>query len=174
MNPREIVLQAIQPKPEVKTPRLPAALLSAGTWTFRQRGLTLKDVLDNPAPAAQIIVEVNEEIQSDIVWPGSGYHNLLTHLYGGRIKFRPQGNIDVIAPAFDNIAAAEKIESQLSGIVPIKSANTLNMAVQMASEEAAAGDVVLLAPACASFDQFTSYEHRGRTFVELVHGLEAK
>jgi UDP-N-acetylmuramoylalanine--D-glutamate ligase len=33
---------------------------------------------------------------------------------------------------------------------------------------------VLLAPACASFDQFTSYEHRGRVFKELVRGLEPK
>jgi UDP-N-acetylmuramoylalanine--D-glutamate ligase len=36
---------------------------------------------------------------------------------------------------------------------------------------AVAGDVVLLAPACASFDQFQSYEHRGRVFKEVVHSL---
>jgi UDP-N-acetylmuramoylalanine--D-glutamate ligase len=34
-----------------------------------------------------------------------------------------------------------------------------------------AGDVVLLAPACSSFDQFENFEHRGRTFKELVKGL---
>ena len=36
---------------------------------------------------------------------------------------------------------------------------------------AEAGDVVLLAPACASFDQFKSYEHRGQVFKEIVRGL---
>ena len=41
-------------------------------------------------------------------------------------------------------------------------------------EEASAGDVVVLAPACASFDQFTSYEHRGRVFKELVKAAEKK
>ncbi|MBS1816255.1 MAG: UDP-N-acetylmuramoyl-L-alanine--D-glutamate ligase [Acidobacteria bacterium] len=71
-------------------------------------------------------------------------------------------------------AAAEKIESQLNGMVPIQSAKTLDAAVQRASADASAGDVVLLAPACASFDQFTSYEHRGRTFVALVRAMEAK
>ncbi|MBI2682759.1 MAG: UDP-N-acetylmuramoyl-L-alanine--D-glutamate ligase [Acidobacteriales bacterium] len=67
-------------------------------------------------------------------------------------------------------AAAEKIESQVTG-VPIESAKTLEQAVRMASEAAVSGDVVLLAPACASFDQFDSYEHRGRVFKQLVKSL---
>lgn len=110
MNPREVVLQAIQPQKGLKPPRLPVALLSGGTWTFRQRGRTLKDVLDNPGPAAQIICDVNNEVHSDIVWPGSGYHNLLVHIFGGKIKFREQGNIDVLAPAFNTVGEADKID----------------------------------------------------------------
>ena len=62
-------------------------------------------------------------------------------------------------------AAATKIESQLRGVEVVHS-ETLETAVKRASEEAEAGDVVLLAPACASFDQFDSYEHRGRVFKE--------
>ena len=70
-------------------------------------------------------------------------------------------------------AAAAKIESQLRG-VEVVHAETLESAVKRASEEAEAGDVVLLAPACASFDQFESYEHRGRVFKELVRALAAR
>lgn len=71
-------------------------------------------------------------------------------------------------------SAAQKIEKQLAGIVKIKSAETLDAAVRMAAEDAVAGDVILLAPACASFDQFDSYEHRGRTFVELVQARQSR
>jgi len=70
-------------------------------------------------------------------------------------------------------AAAPKIESQIAGAEVIPS-QTLENAVRRARESAAAGDVVLLAPACASFDQFENYEHRGRVFKELVHSLAAE
>ena len=68
-------------------------------------------------------------------------------------------------------AAAAKIESQIQGAAEIDHAETLENAVRRASESAVAGDVILLAPACASFDQFQSYEHRGRLFKEIVHSL---
>ncbi len=66
-------------------------------------------------------------------------------------------------------AAAAKIESHLRGVVPIHSSGTLEKAVAAASSAAHPGDIVLLAPACSSFDQFENYEHRGRVFKELVH-----
>lgn len=69
-------------------------------------------------------------------------------------------------------AAAEKIEKQISGSVALERAETLERAVQTASHAAQRGDVVLLAPACASFDQFQNYEHRGRVFKDLVRELE--
>ena len=68
-------------------------------------------------------------------------------------------------------AAAQKIESQISGSVAIERAGTLQRAVESASHSARPGDIVLLAPACASFDQFKDYEHRGRIFKQLVHEL---
>jgi UDP-N-acetylmuramoylalanine--D-glutamate ligase len=70
-------------------------------------------------------------------------------------------------------AAAEKIENHLAG-APLVSAKTIQRAVELASDSAASGDIVLLAPACASFDQFQSYEHRGRVFKELVTALAGK
>ncbi len=69
-------------------------------------------------------------------------------------------------------AAAEKIEKQISGSVALERAETLERAVEIASHAAQRGDVVLLAPACASFDQFQNYEHRGRVFKDLVGQLE--
>jgi len=71
-------------------------------------------------------------------------------------------------------AAADKIERHISGSVAIERAETLERAVETASHAAQPGDVVLLAPACASFDQFQNYEHRGRTFKELVRKLKAQ
>ncbi len=65
-------------------------------------------------------------------------------------------------------AAAAIIESQLRGIISLHSCETLDRAVSAAASAARPGDVVLLAPACSSFDQFESYEHRGHVFKELV------
>jgi UDP-N-acetylmuramoylalanine--D-glutamate ligase len=68
-------------------------------------------------------------------------------------------------------AAAAKIESQIKGAEIVR-AETLDIAVRKASAVAQPGDVVLLAPACASFDQFKSYEHRGKEFKDIVRGLQ--
>jgi UDP-N-acetylmuramoylalanine--D-glutamate ligase len=66
-------------------------------------------------------------------------------------------------------SAAAKIEAQLAGIVPIRSCQTLEKAVSEATAAARPGDVVLLAPACSSFDQFDNYEQRGTVFKQLVN-----
>ena len=68
-------------------------------------------------------------------------------------------------------AAAAKIESQIHGAAEIDHAETLENAVQHAAAAAVAGDIVLLAPACSSFDQFQNYEHRGQAFKEAVQSL---
>ena len=72
-------------------------------------------------------------------------------------------------------AAAAKIESQIlaakNGGPELIHAETLENALRKANAIAEPGDVVLLAPACASFDQFKSYEHRGRIFKEIVQTL---
>jgi UDP-N-acetylmuramoylalanine--D-glutamate ligase len=71
-------------------------------------------------------------------------------------------------------AAANMIEKQIAGSVAIERAGTLERAVEAATLAARSGDVVLLAPACASFDQFENYEHRGRVFKQLVRSLEKR
>jgi UDP-N-acetylmuramoylalanine--D-glutamate ligase len=71
-------------------------------------------------------------------------------------------------------AAAKKIEEQIAGAAPIEHCETLEKAVKFAAARALEGDVVVLAPACASFDQFENYEHRGRAFKEAVFELAAQ
>jgi len=66
-------------------------------------------------------------------------------------------------------AAAGKIAAQLKGSVPLIHSGTLEAAVREASVRAQPGDCVLLAPACASFDQFENFEQRGREFKRLVN-----
>ena len=69
-------------------------------------------------------------------------------------------------------AAAPKIARQLGDdSVPVIQCGTLAAAVDKASRSAVPGHTVLLAPACASFDQFDNFEHRGRSFKDLVHAL---
>ncbi|HET9401795.1 MAG TPA: UDP-N-acetylmuramoyl-L-alanine--D-glutamate ligase [Candidatus Acidoferrales bacterium] len=69
-------------------------------------------------------------------------------------------------------AATEKIAAQIAGAVAIEKVETIERAVTRASQLAQPGDTVLLAPACASFDQFQNYEHRGRVFKQRVRLLE--
>ncbi|MFZ0466683.1 MAG: cyanophycin synthetase, partial [Candidatus Acidiferrales bacterium] len=71
-------------------------------------------------------------------------------------------------------AAAGKIAEELEGAVAMERAGTLERAVELALDEARPGDTVLLAPACASFDQFENFEQRGRAFKEIVARLAAK
>ena len=68
-------------------------------------------------------------------------------------------------------AAAGRIAKELSGAAEIVPAGDLATAVREAFRRAEPGDIVLLAPACSSFDQFQDFEHRGRVFKELVHNL---
>ena len=70
--------------------------------------------------------------------------------------------------------AAEKMERTFEGAVPIERVASLGEAVLAARRAAAPGDVVLLSPACASFDMFDDFEDRGRQFKDLVAALSRK
>jgi len=104
---KEIILQAIRGE---KPSRTPASLLSGGAWTFNRRGYKLVDLLGKGPLAAEIISETAREIESDIVWPSSGYHNLLVHALGGKIIFREKGTMDVQEPLLKSTADLEKID----------------------------------------------------------------
>jgi len=67
--------------------------------------------------------------------------------------------------------AADVIKEKLDGAVRIEPLENMERAVKWAAENAQSGDVVLLSPACASFDQYRNFEHRGEHFEELVKAL---
>lgn len=68
-------------------------------------------------------------------------------------------------------AAAERITRELAGTVELAQAGDLGTAVHMAFSAARPGDVILLSPACSSYDQFHDFEERGRAFKDLVETL---
>jgi len=68
---------------------------------------------------------------------------------------------------------APLIEKALAGVVPVESAKDMHAAVRAAARLAQPGDVVLLSPACASFDMFRNYEHRGQVFAQAVKEVVA-
>ena len=71
--------------------------------------------------------------------------------------------------------SGHKIRNVLEGAdvntIPMYFEDSLEAAIQLASREADSGDVVLFSPACASFDMFQDYQHRGNRFKECVHAL---
>jgi len=68
---------------------------------------------------------------------------------------------------------AEKIAQAIDQVVPVKIAGDMNDAVYLASEYAEQGDNVLLSPACASFDMFQGFAHRGEAFMKAVEALRS-
>jgi UDP-N-acetylmuramoylalanine--D-glutamate ligase len=64
--------------------------------------------------------------------------------------------------------AADRLAADLEGTVPLTRSGTLEQAIADARANAEPGDVILLSPACASYDQFEDYEQRGDTFRRLA------
>lgn len=107
ISSKQIIFDVVNLK---ETPRKPVALLSGGAWTLNRRGLTLENALKvGPEQLAEIIGETNKTVQSDIVWIGSGYHNLAIAALGGKIKYREKGTPDVLESLIKNVSDIEKL-----------------------------------------------------------------
>jgi UDP-N-acetylmuramoylalanine--D-glutamate ligase len=102
-------------------------------------------------------------------------------ILGGKSK---EGGIEPLRPYFPRIrkayligAASDDFARTLEGILPYERCKTLDVAITSAALDAlgsaALESVVLLSPACASYDQFVNFEMRGNAFRNLVNGLPA-
>ena len=116
--------------------------------------------------------------------PGAALRSLasfdkpVTWIAGGRDKDLDFGPLaDVAARCARRVLligeAASQIEEALGGRVPARHCSSLEEAVAIAAADARAGDIVLLAPACASLDQFGSFEERGECFRAAVQRLSS-
>ncbi|MBM7405837.1 MULTISPECIES: UDP-N-acetylmuramoyl-L-alanine--D-glutamate ligase [Sphingomonas] len=92
---------------------------------------------------------------------------------------KPKGDdLDACRPGFGHVVRAYTIGEAgthfaevLAPVMPVEEAGTLDAAVRAAAARAKQGEVVLLSPACASFDQFSDYAERGRAFARAVEDL---
>jgi len=117
----------------------------------------------NPGAAAQSLASFS----SPIVWIVGGRHK------GGDLSSLAAVAADRVRLALTIGEAAEQFEKALSPSLVCERVKTVDAAVHRAAEVASPGDVVLLAPACASFDQFSGFEERGRAFQASVQALPA-
>ena len=95
---------------------------------------------------------------------------------GGLAK---QGGIEALSPHFQRVSkayfvgeAAPQFAAQLGDTIPYEISGTLEQAVRHAASDADEGEIVLLSPAAASFDQFPNFEKRGEAFKEAVRRLD--
>lgn len=115
--------------------------------------------------------------EAAILGMGSEIAGKLILILGGVGK---NADFNSLAPAISQYArhvvligvAAKEIASVIGDRVPVSYAQTMEEAVQQAADVAQPKDCVLLSPACASFDMFKHFEHRGQVFTEIVEKLD--
>lgn len=124
---------------------------------------------DSKATNVEAVWFALEGIKQPIVWIAGGVDK--GNDYETLKPFAKEKIKALICLGKDN----EKLKTSFGGIVSeIKETQSVEEAVEMAKELANPGDVVLLSPACASFDLFNNYEHRGHRFMEAVREIALK
>jgi UDP-N-acetylmuramoylalanine--D-glutamate ligase len=113
----------------------------------------------------------------DSVWYAlQSFDKPIVLLLGGRDKGNDYSRLlDLVKEHVKAIIAigesADKVMKAFASTAPVEVGTNMGDAVQIAASVAKPGDVVLLSPACASFDWFENYEHRGKEFKRLVGEL---
>lgn len=154
---------------------IPAASLRATLKNFKGVEHRLEFVRD-----VRGVTYVNDSKATNVdsVWYAlQSFTQPIVLLLGGRDKGNDYTRLhEPVAHHVKAIVAigesADKVVAAFGSMKPLAKASSLQQAVEQAGKFAAPGDVVLLSPACASFDWFDNYEHRGRTFKEIVMSLK--
>ncbi|HVQ37014.1 MAG TPA: UDP-N-acetylmuramoyl-L-alanine--D-glutamate ligase [Pyrinomonadaceae bacterium] len=130
---------------------------------------------DSKATSVDATLKALEAFAGD----GSGESGKVVLILGGRGKKAPYAPLaSLVRETVRKLILigedAETIASELGNDAEYERANDMKDAVGLAFEAAEPGDAVLLAPACASFDMFESFEHRGKVFKQQVEELRSK
>jgi uroporphyrinogen decarboxylase len=107
VTPRQRALAALELK-DIGQPS--AALLSGGCWTINRQGYSLQDLFGRPDLMSDLVVAANIVAPSDIVWLGSGYHNLAISALGGELKYRKVGPPDVKSALLSASGEVDKLD----------------------------------------------------------------
>ncbi|MHB9094383.1 MAG: uroporphyrinogen decarboxylase family protein, partial [Eubacteriales bacterium] len=113
MKPKECVLTAFENK---KPERVPAIIYGGGVWTMKHTGNTFDGLIGKPKEMAEMVIKVNEEIHSDMVYLGSGYNNVHLQPFGGRIKYRPVGAPDLEEPLVNSAEDLDRLQEKYHDI----------------------------------------------------------
>lgn len=97
MNTKQAIIDAFQLK-STEGSQVPATIFGGGVWTIRRWKKQFGDLLSDPKEYARLIVDANQELNSPIVYVGSGYNNYLAAALGGTIKERELGAPDLREP----------------------------------------------------------------------------
>jgi uroporphyrinogen decarboxylase len=107
MNAKEVVLTAFQlGKPD----RVPAVIYGGGVWTMAQSPHSFQHYIGKPEEMAELIIETNKKVESDMVFPGSGYNNFHSVALGGKIKFPKMGAPELEEAIIQSPADLEKLD----------------------------------------------------------------
>ncbi|MFO7447477.1 MAG: UDP-N-acetylmuramoyl-L-alanine--D-glutamate ligase [Ignavibacteriaceae bacterium] len=127
--------------------------------------------------AGAIYINDSKATNVDSVWYAlKSFESPMFLILGGQDKGNDYNQIkDLVVEKVKKIYAigssAENVFNFFHAFVKVEIKESLEEAVKSANNEAREGDVVLLSPACASFDMFENYEHRGKVFKEAVERL---